>query len=215
MISTSLHLLSLERGLVSIIFTVSPSPHSLFSSCALSLMVLLMTLPYFGCFTLSSIATTMVLSILSLTTLPTLVFLRFLSIASLMTYTPLYDLFSSLFVEGCHNSCDVLFNICDLMGIVKLIDLILEAEFEKLAFQLFKLRGELSGSHFVKFSSFHCLCLLCFFFFHEFTLDRELVRCETHSFLCNVLSNAVHFEHNSAGLNDCNPVFGRTYQSWG
>ena len=39
-ISTSLHLLSLDNGLVSITFTVSPILHSLFSSCAFNLYVL-------------------------------------------------------------------------------------------------------------------------------------------------------------------------------
>ena len=76
MMRTSLHLFVLERGLVSITSTVSPMPHSLFSSWAWRVFVLLTILLYTGCFTWSSIATVMVLSILSLTTLPTLVFLR-------------------------------------------------------------------------------------------------------------------------------------------
>src|SRR5271168_4631800 len=50
--------------------TVSPSLHSLLSSCARSLVVRRTYLPYIGCFTRRSTDTAMVLSILLLTTLP-------------------------------------------------------------------------------------------------------------------------------------------------
>ena len=55
-------------GRVSLMMTRSPMPAVLFSSCAFTLLVRRMTLPYSGCFTRSSTSTTMVLSILSLTT---------------------------------------------------------------------------------------------------------------------------------------------------
>src|SRR6185312_7755818 len=59
-----------DSGRVSINSTRSPTTAALASSCALSLLVRRMTLPYNGCLTRSSTATTTVLSILSLTTRP-------------------------------------------------------------------------------------------------------------------------------------------------
>src|ERR1700733_14048203 len=73
-ISATRHRLVAESGRVSISSTRSPTPHSFFSSCALYFLVRRMTLPYLGCFTRSSTATTTVLSILSLTTRPARVF---------------------------------------------------------------------------------------------------------------------------------------------
>src|SRR5271170_3621267 len=58
---------SCRHGLID---TVSPSWHSLLASCARSLVVRRMYLPYIGCFTRRSTETAMVLSILLLTTLP-------------------------------------------------------------------------------------------------------------------------------------------------
>src|SRR6184192_2048197 len=66
-ISTTRHRLVADSGRVSISSTRSPIPHC-FSSCAFSLLVRRITLPYNGCFTWSSTATTTVFSILSLTT---------------------------------------------------------------------------------------------------------------------------------------------------
>src|SRR5947207_7584204 len=66
-ISTTRHRLVADSGRVSISSTRSPMPHC-FSSCAFSLLVRRITLPYNGCFTWSSTATTTVFSILSLTT---------------------------------------------------------------------------------------------------------------------------------------------------
>src|SRR4051794_16005405 len=57
-------------GRVSITTTRSPMPAALFSSCTLSLVVWVSTLPYSRCLIRSSTATTTVLSILSLTTRP-------------------------------------------------------------------------------------------------------------------------------------------------
>src|SRR5580700_6395103 len=59
-----------DMGRHGLIETVSPSLHSLLSSCARSLVVRRMYLPYIGCFTRRSTETAMVLSILLLTTLP-------------------------------------------------------------------------------------------------------------------------------------------------
>src|SRR6218665_175963 len=80
MILTNLHLLLLLKGLVSVIKTVSPSVHSLFSSCAVYFFVFKTNLPYIGCFTLVVSLTTIVFSILLLETIPILSFLKFLSI---------------------------------------------------------------------------------------------------------------------------------------
>src|SRR4051794_33223050 len=73
-ISTSRHRLVADVGRVSISRTRSPTPAVLASSCALTLLVRRMTLPYSGCFTRSSRVTTMVLSILSDTTRPSRTF---------------------------------------------------------------------------------------------------------------------------------------------
>src|SRR5450631_2568842 len=67
---TSIHDLRRDIGRHGLIDTVSPSLHSLFASCASSLVVRRMYLPYIGCFTKRSTETAMVLSILLLTTLP-------------------------------------------------------------------------------------------------------------------------------------------------
>src|SRR5690606_35027324 len=69
-ISTTRQRLVADSGRVSINRTRSPMPHAFCSSCAFSLLVRRMTLPYSGCLTRSSTATTTVLSILSLTTYP-------------------------------------------------------------------------------------------------------------------------------------------------
>src|SRR5690606_545925 len=83
MILTSLHLLLLLKGLVSCISTVSPSLHSLFSSCAVYFFVFNTNLPYIGCFILIVSLTTIVFSILLLETTPILSFLYFLSIVKM------------------------------------------------------------------------------------------------------------------------------------
>ena len=49
------------------------------------------------------------------------------------------------------------------------------------------------------------------FFGCETALDRELMHSKTHSFACNIFSNAAHFEHYSARLNNGYPIFGRTF----
>src|ERR1700682_3118551 len=67
---TSTHDLRRDIGRHGLIETVSPSLHSLFSSCASSLVVRRMYLPYIGCLTRRSTETATVLSILLLTTLP-------------------------------------------------------------------------------------------------------------------------------------------------
>src|SRR5580700_7087359 len=67
---TSIHDLRRDIGRHGLIDTVSPSLHSLLSSCASSLVVRRMYLPYIGCLTRRSTDTAMVLSILLLTTLP-------------------------------------------------------------------------------------------------------------------------------------------------
>src|SRR5277367_4491939 len=67
---TSTQDLRRDIGRHGLIDTVSPSLHSLLSSCASSLVVRRMYLPYIGCFTRRSTDTAMVLSILLLTTLP-------------------------------------------------------------------------------------------------------------------------------------------------
>src|ERR1700676_4703635 len=67
---TSTHDLRRDIGRHGLIETVSPSLHSLFSSCASSLVVRRTYLPYIGCLTRRSTETAMVLSILLLTTLP-------------------------------------------------------------------------------------------------------------------------------------------------
>src|SRR5450631_3592624 len=59
-----------DMGRHGLMETVSPSLHSLLSSCASSLVVRRMYFPYIGCFTKRSTDTAMVLSILLLTTLP-------------------------------------------------------------------------------------------------------------------------------------------------
>src|SRR5262252_5929843 len=73
---TTRHLFSLEMGRVSMISTVSPTPDSLFWSCALNLVVRRTVLPYSGWRNLDSIATTTVCTILSLITSPTRVLRR-------------------------------------------------------------------------------------------------------------------------------------------
>src|ERR1700675_4054234 len=67
---TSIHDLRRDIGRQGLIDTVSPSLHSLLSSCARRLVVRRMYLPYIGCLTRRSTETAMVLSILVLTTLP-------------------------------------------------------------------------------------------------------------------------------------------------
>src|SRR6185437_8176115 len=67
---TRTHDLRRDIGRHGLIDTVSPSLHSLFSSCASSFVVRRMYLPYIGCLTSRSIETATVLSILLLTTLP-------------------------------------------------------------------------------------------------------------------------------------------------
>src|SRR5580692_11331409 len=67
---TSTHDLRRDIGRHGLIETVSPSLHSLLSSCARSLVVRRTYFPYIGCFTRRSTDTAMVLSILLLTTLP-------------------------------------------------------------------------------------------------------------------------------------------------
>src|SRR5690554_3956795 len=69
-IFTKVQDLVLEIGRDSAMVIRSPMRHSLFSSCALSLVERLKYLPYIGCFTLLSISTTTDLFILSLTTRP-------------------------------------------------------------------------------------------------------------------------------------------------
>src|SRR5918997_60441 len=73
-ISTSRQRFVADSGRVSIRRTRSPTPAVLASSCALTLLVRRMTLPYSGCFTRSSRLTTIVLSILSDTTSPSRTF---------------------------------------------------------------------------------------------------------------------------------------------
>src|SRR5271170_929710 len=70
MTRTSIQDLRRDSGRHGLIDTVSPSWHSLLASCARSLVVRRMYLPYIGCFTRRSTDTAMVLSILLLTTLP-------------------------------------------------------------------------------------------------------------------------------------------------
>src|SRR6202795_2670858 len=67
---TSIHDLRRDIGRHGLIDTVSPSLHSLLSSCASSLVVRRTYFPYMGCLTRRSTETAMVLSILLLTTLP-------------------------------------------------------------------------------------------------------------------------------------------------
>src|ERR1700676_743977 len=67
---TSIHDLRRDIGRHGLIDTVSPSLHSLLSSCASSFVVRRTYLPYMGCLTRRSTETAMVLSILLLTTLP-------------------------------------------------------------------------------------------------------------------------------------------------
>src|SRR3954471_11611771 len=69
-ISTSRHRLSLDSGRVSTIRTVSPTFAEFSSSWAFRRFVRVTILPYTGCGTRRSIATTTVFSILSLTTRP-------------------------------------------------------------------------------------------------------------------------------------------------
>jgi len=52
-----------------------------------------------------------------------------------MTFSPLYGLFRILLTKDRHHSRDIAFDIGDFVGIVELIDLILEAKLEKVAFQ--------------------------------------------------------------------------------
>ena len=115
-ISMTRHLLSLDSGRVSITSTRSPTLHSFFSSCAFRRTVLLTIFLYSGCFTLSTIATTTVLSILSLTTKPTLVFLKFLS----ATVKPSYLLLCRQ-TQCCLYTSNVLFNSLNASCIFKLI----------------------------------------------------------------------------------------------
>src|SRR5262249_42161250 len=69
-IRTTRHLFSFEMGRVSMISTLSPTPDSLFWSCALNLVVRRTVLPYSGWRNLGSMATTTVWTILSLMTSP-------------------------------------------------------------------------------------------------------------------------------------------------
>src|SRR5512143_1039093 len=69
-ISTTRHRLSFDSGRVSAIRTVSPVLAVFSSSCAFTRRVRVTILPYTGCGTRRSIATTTVLCILSLTTRP-------------------------------------------------------------------------------------------------------------------------------------------------
>src|SRR5581483_1657498 len=70
-ISTTRHRLSFDKGRVSAIRTVSPVLAVFSSSCAFTRFVRVTILPYTGCGTRRSIATTTVFAILSLTTRPT------------------------------------------------------------------------------------------------------------------------------------------------
>src|SRR5262249_33216098 len=73
-ISTTRHRLSFDSGRVSAMRTVSPAFAELSSSCAFTRFVRVTILPYTGCGTRRSIATTTVFCILSLTTRPVRVF---------------------------------------------------------------------------------------------------------------------------------------------
>ena len=90
-----------------------------------------------------------------------------------------------------------------------LVDRMLKAKIEELFLKFLEFCIKLFSAHISEFFCKLCsLHRLCFLLYYELTLDGELVRCKTHSFLCNVLSNSVHLEHNSSGLNYCNPVLG-------
>src|SRR5690606_32626884 len=78
MISTNLQHFDLLKGRVSLILTVSPMLQSFVSSCATNFFVFNTNLPYNGCFTLVTCATTIDLSILFEVTTPILSFLKFL-----------------------------------------------------------------------------------------------------------------------------------------
>src|SRR3569833_2586132 len=73
-ISTTRHRLFFDSGRVSVIRTVSPVFAEFSSSCAFTRFVRVTILPYTGCGTQHSIATTTVFCILSLTTRPVRVF---------------------------------------------------------------------------------------------------------------------------------------------
>src|SRR6059058_1627699 len=80
MISTSRHRLSFDNGRVSTIRTVSPTFAEFSSSWAFRRFVRVTILPYTGCGTRRSIATTTVFAILSLTTRPVRVLREFRSV---------------------------------------------------------------------------------------------------------------------------------------
>src|SRR3954467_11072038 len=80
MISTTRHRLSFDKGRVSTIRTVSPTFAEFSSSWAFRRFVRVTILPYTGCGTRRSIATTTVFSILSLTTRPVRVLREFRSV---------------------------------------------------------------------------------------------------------------------------------------
>src|SRR5690606_3958580 len=96
-ISTNLQHLVLLKGLVSMIFTVSPSLQLFVSSCATYFFVFNTNFPYIGCFTFFTSATTMDLSILLLVTTPIRSFLKFLLISSIFQ---LYNYCTSLLVSS-------------------------------------------------------------------------------------------------------------------
>src|SRR6056300_205568 len=79
--------------------TISFSPHSFFSSCAVNFLVFLKYLPYLGCFTLRTTATTTVLSILELLTVPTISLRAFLT-ASIINFLFVQLPPETLFCEG-------------------------------------------------------------------------------------------------------------------
>src|SRR5690625_6063995 len=75
-ISTNLQDFLLDRGVVDMMRTTSPMLASLFSSCGMYLVVLVINLPYISCFTCRSTATVILLSIRLLTTISVLVLRR-------------------------------------------------------------------------------------------------------------------------------------------
>ena len=115
-----------------------------------------------------------------------------------------------LLVENRHHASDVMLDLGDLVGVLKLVDCVLEAEVKELCLEILKHCFKLCTCLISEFCCLHSLSLHFFvelLFCCEAALDRKLVHCETHSLTSNFLSNTVHLEENSAGLNYCYPVF--------
>ena len=103
-------------------------------------------------------------------------------------------------------------HVGDFVGVVKLVDRVLEAEIEQFFFEILQFDAELLGAHASEFFCFHGSNLLCLLFLgNELGLDRQFVTGKTHCLFGDFLGDPVHLEQDASGLHDRDPILGRTF----